>query len=87
MEDLMKVEIMRRKKERCKRRNVELHEHKDATENSKTKRRKLNEVGEYKLVVQKEKLEREPEMRNDGGTTSKKRRIEAGTREVPGRRI
>ena len=42
LEDLMKTEILRRKKERCKRRNRELHDHKDAAENSKVKRRKLN---------------------------------------------
>ena len=75
MEDLMKVEIMRRKKERCKRRNRELHEHKDAAENIKAKRRKLNEDGEYKMVVQKEKLEREPEMRNVEEKAYKRRRI------------
>ena len=52
MEDMVKRDIARRKKERCKRRGKELHAREDAGESMKQKRRKIDVDGQYKTVVQ-----------------------------------
>ena len=58
-EIILKKEIARRRKERCKKRGKEIHEHEDEIENNKQKRRKINENVEYNTVIQiKSRLER-----------------------------
>ena len=52
LEETVRREIARRRKENCKRRGKEIHEKEELGESKKQKRRKLNEDGKYKTVVQ-----------------------------------
>ena len=76
LEETVKKDIARRTKENCKKRGKEIHEREEIGENSKQKRRKLDEDGKYKTVVQltasKKTVER---MNTDEEKSSKRRRI------------
>ena len=58
-ERLVKMEITRRRKEKCKERNKEIHpEEQGDRENPMHKRRKVEETGEYRTVMMKKTTER-----------------------------
>ena len=59
MEEILRREIVRKKKEKSKRNGNGIHKHRDTSDNNKQKRRKMDEEGKYKTIVQKEGTERE----------------------------
>ena len=59
MEEILRREIVRRKKEKFKRNGNGIHKHRDTSDNNKQKRIKMDEEGKYKTIVQKEGTERE----------------------------
>ena len=77
---IIRQEISRRRKERCKKRGKEIHEAEEEMEDRKQKRRKLDEGGRFKTVIQKQEpteKEKEEEYRGE----RKKRRIEINKKE------
>ena len=85
MEENIRREIYRRKKEKCKSRSQEIHEHQDKRDNNTFKKRKLNTEGEYKTVIQREVEIRD---RNEKGETeeeeSRKRQKKNTPRKILG---
>ena len=64
-EKRIRAEIGRRRKERCRKRNSEIHpEEQTDRENTQHKRRKVAETGEYKVVLQRKMVEREVEKKS-----------------------
>ena len=61
MERVVREEVGRRRKEKCQKRRAEVHpESLGERENTKHKRRKINDNGEYKRVMPLNKPTREP---------------------------
>ena len=54
----MRRDIARRRKERCKTRNREIHEMEDKLENEKLKKRRIDDNGKFKIVIQKQKTQK-----------------------------
>ena len=77
-EMMIRMEISRRRKEKCKERNKEIHpEDQGERENPTHKRRKLVETGEYKTVLTKKQAVREERSQaGDVEKVVKRRRIE-----------
>ena len=78
MEDKLRSEIAKRKKEKCKQRNKEIHEHQDIQDDRKIKKRRIDEEGRFKTVVQtvkhgKEKLKEREEVKVETGEKDHKR--------------
>ena len=61
MEEKMRMEINKRKKDKCKRRGNEMHDFQDLRENNMLKKRRINKEGDYKVVVQNNKTEKNKE--------------------------
>ena len=57
-EEKVRKEIARRRKERCKLRNKEIHDDDDKIENTKNKRRRIDAEGCYKVVIQRNRAEK-----------------------------
>ena len=72
----MRKEIARIRKERCKKRSAEIHEYQDEKDNTRNKKRRIDEEGQYKVVVQMKKMIREKEETEDAGKGAKKIRKE-----------
>ena len=59
IEENVRKEIYRRRKEKCKKRSKEIHEHKERIENNNFKKRRIDEEGKYKTVIVREVEKRE----------------------------
>ena len=75
-EETVRKEIARIRKERCKKRSAEIHEYRDEKDNTRNKKRRIDEEGQYKVVVQMKKMIREKEETEDAGKGAKKIRKE-----------
>ena len=74
MEDLVKYEIKKRKKEKCKKRGEEIREGEQT--DTIAKKRKIDEDGSFKKVLQMKKPERREEEAEDPPTANKRKKIE-----------
>ena len=74
IEDKVRAEIAKRRKERCKKRGSNIHNQQDIIDNNKAKKRKLDEEGRYKVVKRLEKTVREEEELSTENTFSKRAR-------------
>ena len=76
-EETVRKDIARRRKDRCKKRGKEIHEQEEKLFEKKQKRRKLDDEGNYKVVVQNVRLEKDCARGEDEGREeSKKRKVE-----------
>ena len=74
IEDKVRAEIAKRRKERCKKRGSNIHDQQDIIDNNKAKKRKLDDEGRYKVVMRIEKTQREEEILRTDNTSSKRAR-------------
>ena len=73
----IRMEISRRRKEKCKERSKEMHpENQGERKNPGHKRRKLEKTGEYKTVLSKKQAVREESSQVGDEKVTKRKRIE-----------